>query len=89
MSTTTKIVLQDAPFWTPITGYSANVLLVGPPGRYEVYIGASEPPGATPGMPVTSLDGAFATSAMAETDVMFARPFGAFAAPSTLSLIKS
>lgn len=76
--------------WTLLTAFSANVLVNGPPGGYELFLGQSAPIGTSQGVAVTSLDGTVSLSAMVEGDSLYARPFGSYKdAALSLKLFKS
>lgn len=86
----TLAVTCPANVWTLVTESSDNVLLVGPPSGYEVFLGAAAPDAETPGLPVTAPGGGLSLSAMGGADNLYARPFGAFAnVELVLKLIKS
>lgn len=80
MSTMISQALNIDGTWTVIaSGPVANVLIAGPASGWELYIGSSLPAPATTGLPVTAIDGAWSSSALAAGDNIYARPFGRLA----------
>lgn len=87
MSTTTKVTLATTGAWVAVSTQVSALLVVGPPSRYEVILSAAGLPApATPGLPVTAIDGAFGTSAMATGDVLYARPWNRKANDAAIAL---
>lgn len=90
MSQTVKVALTADGEWTLVSAYTENILIVGAPSGYEIYVGTSAPTSADDGMPVTALDGAWSSSSLAAADSVYARPFGSYAtAGIELSVMKS
>lgn len=78
MSTMIKQKITGPDGWKTVAlAPVANIQLVGPPNRYAIAIGANPPAADDFGMPVTALDGSWATSALEETDNVYIRTFGA------------
>lgn len=77
MSTMISQTLNTDGSWTLIAeGPIANILLTGVSNGWEVIV-ADSPPGPTDqGMPITSIDGAWGSTALDETDNVYGRPFG-------------
>lgn len=67
--------LTEGSSWTEVaTGPIANVLLVGPVGGWEIYVTPNQPTSNDEGMPVTSSDGAWASSVLGAGESVYARP---------------
>lgn len=90
MSQTVKVALTADGEWALVSAYTENILIVGVPSGYEIYVGTSAPTSADSGMPVTAIDGAWSSSSLAAADSVYARPFGAYEAVAIeLSIMKS
>lgn len=90
MSTTSRITLATDGSWTLLSAYTDNILVAGPPSGWEVYVGTSAPSSGTSGMKVSSLDGAWSSSVLADTDSVYGRPFGSFSGVAVqLTVMKS
>lgn len=90
MSQTVKVTLATGGGWTLVSAYTDNILTVGVPSGYEIFVGTSAPSSSDEGMPVTALDGGWGTSSLSASDSVYGRPFGAYSAVAIeLSVIKS
>lgn len=74
MSTMIEVTLATDGSWALVAEAPiANILLTGPSAQWEIIVADTLPAPEDRGVTVTSLDGAFGSSALEETDNVYAR----------------